>query len=253
MFCNKCGNQLPDGTKYCNKCGADLTSVLNDKSDRYFENAYSDVSNPILKKIYGYICDISSKASADLRLRISLIAAVLAFVSALCTLSVDRTAWIAAVSSIIIIYAVLSDRYNSELILAIAVSVYTFKIFVMNTVHIFGNEDFRYPFLLVVADMGLYIICILYWLKYSRKINEVTATVVLVGLHLFQMLYAFICFFAKTSRVTILYIYYLCWLAQQLTFLCVFSLELSKSEKIGWIEYTKSKIRILEEKIIKRG
>ncbi|MBQ8666322.1 MAG: zinc ribbon domain-containing protein [Lachnospiraceae bacterium] len=253
MFCNKCGNQLPNGTKYCNKCGADLTGVLNDRLDKHYGKVYFDFSNPTVKRIYGYICDISSKVSADIRLRISLIVAVVAFILALCTLSVDHTAWIAAVSSIIIIYAILTGRHSSELILAIAVSVYTFKIFVMNTVHIFGNEDFKYPFLLVVADMVLYVICIFHWLKYSRKISEVIATVVLVGLHLFQMLYAFICFFAKTSGVTILYIYNLCWFVQQLSFLGVFTLELTSPEKIEWIEFTKSKIRFIEEKIIKRG
>lgn len=34
MFCNKCGNIMPDGTKYCSSCGAEQrphSSAVNDR------------------------------------------------------------------------------------------------------------------------------------------------------------------------------------------------------------------------------
>jgi uncharacterized membrane protein YvbJ len=54
MFCQKCGAENKDGSKFCNKCGTQLLipkpdSMLN-KTDRWlFRDAYIDKSKPNFK------------------------------------------------------------------------------------------------------------------------------------------------------------------------------------------------------------
>lgn len=56
MFCLKCGNELPDGTKFCDKCGANLggnatinTKMLKNTASQYSEKVGSALKNSSMR------------------------------------------------------------------------------------------------------------------------------------------------------------------------------------------------------------
>lgn len=75
MFCNKCGEQVPDGSKFCNHCGHEIGEQINNREiilstpayidNIYFwrEGNYETVSSGLLKENFGsgFVCAMSLK------------------------------------------------------------------------------------------------------------------------------------------------------------------------------------------------
>lgn len=54
MYCNQCGNQLPDGSRFCSFCGANLTAVQSVPQPAPVQsNPYFDIRHGVLVKYKG--------------------------------------------------------------------------------------------------------------------------------------------------------------------------------------------------------
>lgn len=54
MYCNQCGKQIPDGSRFCNFCGANLTAVRSAPQPAPVQrDPYFDIRHGVLVKYKG--------------------------------------------------------------------------------------------------------------------------------------------------------------------------------------------------------
>lgn len=61
MFCGKCGNQLPEGTKFCPNCGEPLSQTANEQRQIVINNTVNSQKGSALS-ICSMVCGILSIA-----------------------------------------------------------------------------------------------------------------------------------------------------------------------------------------------
>ena len=64
MFCNKCGSQIPDGTKFCTNCGNRINTGQN-QSVKVLDNLFSRISSDFNSGIKIPFCKKRSLSPAD--------------------------------------------------------------------------------------------------------------------------------------------------------------------------------------------
>lgn len=88
MFCNKCGNQLPDDSKFCNKCGANLDFAAKssfeekeapEETNSFGRKAVEHQASPFLSEDDGYDIPNEPKSSKIKKAIIAVIVCLIAF------------------------------------------------------------------------------------------------------------------------------------------------------------------------------